>query len=138
MCPKTVKKEVCDMGKVPRVFISYSHDSKSHKDWVLNLSTRLRKNGVDVVLDQWDVKLGSDIAKFIEQGLSESDRIIMICTENYVEKANVGKGGVEYEKMIMTAELMRDLDSNKIIPMLRNNNIKKNSKIYRRKAVYRL
>jgi len=69
--------------------------------------------------------LGSDIAKFIEQGLSESDRIIMICTENYVEKANVGKGGVGYEKMIMTAELMEDLDSNKIIPLIRNNNTMK-------------
>lgn len=79
------------MGKVPRVFISYSHDSKSHKDWVLNLSTRLRKNGVDVVLDQWDVKLGSDIAKFIEQGLSESDRIIMICMKIMWKKRTLAR-----------------------------------------------
>ncbi len=116
------------MGQVPRVFISYSHDSENHKAWVLNLSTRLRANGVDVVLDQWDVKLGSDIAKFIELGLSGSDRIIMICTEHYVEKADSSKGGVGYEKMIMTAELMEDLDSNKIIPLLRNNNTKKTPK----------
>lgn len=113
------------MGQVPRVFISYSHDSENHKAWVLNLSTRLRANGVDVLLDQWDVKLGSDIAKFIELGLSESDRIIMICTDDYVEKANSGKGGVGYEKMIMTAELMRSLSSNKIIPLIRNNNTMK-------------
>ncbi|MFH1884728.1 MAG: toll/interleukin-1 receptor domain-containing protein [Planctomycetota bacterium] len=113
------------MSKVPRIFISYSHDSERHKAWVLNLSTRLMANRVYVILDQWDVKLGSDIAKFIEQGLFESDRIIMICTENYVEKANSGKGGVGYEKTIMTAELMRDLDSNKIIPLLKNNDKKK-------------
>ncbi len=123
--PQSDEKEVCDMSKVPRIFISYSYDSDNHKAWVLNLSTRLMKNGVEVVFDQWDVKLGSDIAKFVEQGLSESDRIIMICTENYVEKANVGKGGVGYEKMIMTAELMEDLDSNKIIPLIRNNNTMK-------------
>ena len=110
------------MSQVPRVFISYSHDSENHKDWVLNLSTRLRANGVDVVLDQWGLKLGSDIAKFIEQGLSESNRIIIICTEIYVEKANSGKDGVGYEKMIMTAELMGNVDSNKIIPLVRNNN----------------
>ena len=89
--PRSDEKEVCDMSKVPRIFISYSYDSDNHKAWVLNLSTRLRKNGVEVVLDQWDVKLGSDIAKFIEQGLSESDRIIMICTETYVENANSQK-----------------------------------------------
>jgi len=50
--PQSDEKEVCDMSKVPRIFISYSHDSEKHKAWVLNLSTRLRKNGVDVVLDQ--------------------------------------------------------------------------------------
>ncbi|WP_370457663.1 SEFIR domain-containing protein [Rufibacter sp. XAAS-G3-1] len=35
-----------------KVFISYSHDSNNHKDWVLQLATRLRLNGVDVILDQ--------------------------------------------------------------------------------------
>ena len=40
----------------PRVFASYSHDSQSHKDWVLMLATRRVANGVDVILDQWDVR----------------------------------------------------------------------------------
>ena len=35
----------------PRVFVSYSHDSQDHKNWVLTLATRLVKNGVDVILD---------------------------------------------------------------------------------------
>jgi hypothetical protein len=29
--------------KIPKVFISYSHDSQEHKKWVLDLATRLRK-----------------------------------------------------------------------------------------------
>jgi len=41
----------------PKLFVSYSHDSQPHKDWVLQLATRLVKNGVDVILDQWDLKL---------------------------------------------------------------------------------
>src|SRR5258708_6519779 len=36
----------------PKVFLSYSHDSETHKDWVLKLATRLIANGVDVLLDQ--------------------------------------------------------------------------------------
>ena len=43
----------------------------------------------------------------------------MICTENYVRKANNGAGGVGYEKMIVTADLMRSIDSNKVIPVIR-------------------
>ena len=41
----------------PTVFISYSHDSDEHKNWVLQLATRLRSNGVDVILDRWNLNL---------------------------------------------------------------------------------
>ena len=47
----------------PRVFISYSHDSASHKEWVLNFATTLRNRGIDAVLDQWDLKPGDDCKK---------------------------------------------------------------------------
>src|SRR5437870_590568 len=58
----------------PKVFASYSHDSEAHKDWVLTLATRLVANGVNVLLDQWDLTLGSDLPHFIESGLSSADR----------------------------------------------------------------
>ena len=57
---------------VPSVFVSYSHDSESHLAWVLQLSTRLRHNGVDAILDRWNLDLGRDVAAFIEKGLSKS------------------------------------------------------------------
>ncbi len=105
----------------PQVFISYSHDSEEHKNWVLQLATRLRHNGVDVILDCWNLKLGQDLASFMEKGLSESQRVICICSETYVEKSNNKNAGVGYEKQIMTAELMEDLNNNWIIPIIRNN-----------------
>ena len=37
----------------------------------------------------------------------------------YVNKANDGLGGVGYEKMIMTADYMTKVDSNKVIPLIR-------------------
>lgn len=101
--------------------MSYSHDSEAHKDWVLNLATRLVNNGVDVVLDQWNLTLGSDLPHFIESGLSKADRIIAVCTSAYVNRANEGHGGVGYEKMILTSQLMADINSDRIIPLVRNN-----------------
>jgi len=39
----------------PRVFMSYSSEPE-HNDWVRRLSERLMSNGIDIVLDQWDVQ----------------------------------------------------------------------------------
>jgi hypothetical protein len=37
----------------PKVFISYSHDSPGHCDWVLDLAQQLRRDGIDAELDQF-------------------------------------------------------------------------------------
>lgn len=79
--------------KAPKVFISYSHDTPDHKRWVGEIASNLVKNGVDVILDQWDLKFGEDLVKFMERGVHEVDRVLMICTETYVQKVNEGKGG---------------------------------------------
>jgi hypothetical protein len=119
--PKQQKAEggAAAESKTPMVFISYSHDSEEHSTWVLRLAERLRLSGVDVMLDQWDLGPGDDLPKFMEKGVSEADRVLMICTESYVRKADEGKGGVGYEAMIVTAELVRDLGTNKFIPIVR-------------------
>jgi len=87
--------------KSPIVFISYSHDSSEHKQWVANLGIRLRKNGVDAILDQWDLFPGDDVPSFMENKLSSCQYALLICTKRYVKKANAGIGGVGYEKMIV-------------------------------------
>jgi hypothetical protein len=109
-----------EKNKSPKVFISYSHDSPEHKKWVLDLAINLRENGIDVILDQWDLKLGGDVAKFMGSS-TDADRVLMICTEPYVKKADEGKGGVGYEAMIVTGELIRNLDTTKFIPVIRQN-----------------
>jgi hypothetical protein len=111
--------ETPDSPASPRVFISYSHDDKDHKTWVTTFATRLRDNGVDVVLDQWDTEPGDDMAKFMERSVRESDRVLMVCTEKYVRKVDDGKGGAGYEAMIVSAELIADQGMNKFIPVVR-------------------
>ena len=104
---------------IPRVFISYSHDSLSQKKWVMDFAIRLRNSGIDAILDQWELQPGDDLTHFMEQNLASADRVLMICTDKYVEKANSGVGGVGYEKMIVTSDLLKSIDSNKVIPIIR-------------------
>ena len=107
------------MAENPKVFISYSHDSPEHKQWVSELAARLRGNGVDAVLDQWDLGLGDDVTRFMERGIVNADRVLVICTDKYVSKAKVGEGGVDYERMIINAELVQNLGTDKFIPIIR-------------------
>ncbi|MBF0563713.1 MAG: SUMF1/EgtB/PvdO family nonheme iron enzyme [Nitrospirae bacterium] len=106
---------------IPIVFLSYSHDTDAHKEWVLKLATDLMANGVDAELDQWDLVPGQDIVAFMEKGISDSDRVLMICSESYVKKADKGSGGVGYEGLIVTSEVAQNIDTMKFIPLIRNN-----------------
>ena len=107
------------MAENPKVFISYSHDSPEHKQWVSELAARLRHNGIDATLDQWDLGLGDDITRFMERGIVNADRVLVICTNKYVSKANAAECGVGYERMIVNAELVQNLGTDKFIPIIR-------------------
>jgi len=104
----------------PKVFVSYPHDSSLHKKWVKDLAIYLRNNGVNIILDQWDLSLGSDLASFMDQGLGTSDRVLLILTDNYINKSNKGTGGVGYEKMITSLEILNDQTTSKFIPVVRD------------------
>ena len=107
------------MAEHPKVFISYSHDSPEHRRWVSELGAKLRHNGIDAILDQWDLGPGDDVTQFMERGIIDSDRVLVVCTDQYVRKANAAEGGVGYERMIVTAQLVQDLGTNKFIPVIR-------------------
>ena len=101
------------------VFISYSHDSEEHKTWVRKLASLLMSNGINVVLDQWDLRVGEDIPQFVEKSIVESDRVLLICTEKYVEKARKRVGGVGLEALVINSNLMQDLGTSKFIAVVR-------------------
>jgi len=105
----------------PLVFISYSHDSGRHKAWVVQLATDLRAKGVDAILDPWDLSPGQDVAAFMQSGVSKSERVLMVCSEAYVKKADGGLGGVGYERLVVTGELVANIDTKKFLPIIRDN-----------------
>jgi hypothetical protein len=51
----------------PRVFISYSWSSPEHEEWVVQLATRLRGDGVQASLDKWDLDEGQDKYAYMER-----------------------------------------------------------------------
>lgn len=105
----------------PKVFVSYSHDNPGHKQWVLELASKLRQGGVDAILDQWDLRLGEDVTRFMESGIQDCERVVVVLSEGYVQKAENGVGGVGYERQIVTAELIQNLGTTKFIPVVRAN-----------------
>ena len=110
---------MADEPSVPAVFISYSHDSPEHKRWVLELAAKLRATGVDVISDFWDTRPGDDLLKFMERSVTKANRVLLICTETYVTKANDGVGGAGYEAMIVSGELIKDQGKAKFVPIIR-------------------
>ena len=102
-----------------KVFISYSHDSSDHKLWISKLAEKLQRSGVDAILDQWELTLDEDSTQFIESGVRDSDRVLVICTDSYVRKANSGEDGVGYEPTILTKEIVENIGINKFIPIIR-------------------
>ena len=121
-----IKEKIGDFEKdiPPKVFISYSWDDESHKEWVKNLADVLIDNGVDVVLDQYEVQAGANISYFMEKSLVESEKVLIIFTENYQAKATQRKGGVGIEYSILNAEVCQNIINNKkYIPILRSGSI---------------
>lgn len=104
----------------PRVFVSYSWSSPAHEEWVLHLATELCTEGVDVVLDKWDLKEGQDKYEFMEGMVTDASisKVLLICDRQYAEKANKRKGGVGAESQIISPEIYGKAKQDKFIPVV--------------------
>lgn len=104
---------------VPRVFLSYSWDSDEHEAWVKDLTICLRRDGIEVLSDQFHLHPGMEKQYFMEQAVAQSEFVIVVCTDNYAKRANNREGGVGYESLIVTSEMAEHIHTRKFIPVLR-------------------
>ena len=85
----------------PKVFISYSHDGEAHETKVLDLANRLRDEGVDAEIDQYEVSPPEGWPAWCERKIQRADFVVLVCTELYLRRfddADPGGGlGVLYE-----------------------------------------
>ncbi|MGK4566405.1 toll/interleukin-1 receptor domain-containing protein [Flavobacterium sp. 3HN19-14] len=101
-----------------KVFITYSWDNDSHKDWVRHLADKLIESGIDVFLDQYDIAPGESFTQFMEKSIEESDKVLVILTPTYRKKSLNRNGGVGYEQQIISGEIMYGINRKKFIPLL--------------------
>jgi hypothetical protein len=108
----------------PKVLISYSHDSREHKDRVLGLSNRLREEGIDCTIDQYLLVPAEGWPRWMEKQIRESDFVLMVCTETYYRRVlgeeDPGRGrGVRWEgHLIYEAIYQADTQNTKFIPVV--------------------
>lgn len=101
-----------------KIFVAYSHDSEEHKKWVKKFADDLSTLGdFEVLLDQYLPK-GFSLTRFMEIGLENADKVLIIGTPQYKQKSEAGKGAA-FEGSIISTELMKDIDSTKFYPILR-------------------
>ena len=101
-----------------KIGISYSWDDEEHKEWVLALAARLEAAGFEVLYDRGQ-PLGARLPHFMEQMVSQSQRILVICTAKYKQRFDQRLGGVGYEGHLISGEVVRDHGTVKFIPILR-------------------
>ncbi|MGH9489830.1 MAG: toll/interleukin-1 receptor domain-containing protein [Terriglobales bacterium] len=107
-------------GIVKTAFISYSWDDDAHCEWVRELATRLRADGVDVSIDRWAAVPGDQLPAFMERAIRENQFVVILCTSRYKHRSDAREGGVGYEGDIMTAEAVTSQNQRKFIPVLRS------------------
>lgn len=69
----------------PKVFLSHASEDKER--FVLDFARQLRENGVDVWLDQWEMKPGDSLVdKIFEEGLKDARAVIIVLSATSIQK----------------------------------------------------
>lgn len=100
------------------VFISYCHDGEAFDGWVGKLASDIRSAGIRVITDQ-DMAYGTEMNLFMEKSVADSNRVLIVCTKKYKERADDRSGGVGYESCIITGELVNDQNTIKFVPIIK-------------------
>lgn len=104
-------------AETKKVFISYSWKVQ---DKVIELANKLSSNGVEPIVDIYDLKVGQDKYAFMEQSVNDPsvDKVLIICDRSYMDKANNRTGGVGDETVIISPEIYGNIKQEKFIPVV--------------------
>ncbi len=109
--------------EIPRVFISYSHESPEHDEQVLKLADRLRREGVDAWIDRYEPHPPQGWPRWMQQQIEIADFVLLVCTETYCRRFEgreaPGRGlGVAWEGLLINQLIYEDGTINeKCIPV---------------------
>ncbi len=104
----------------PKVFISYCWSSPEHQLQIIKWAERLLSDGVDVVLDVWNLKEGQDKNSFMEQMITNKTvtHVLIFSDSNYSKKADAREAGVGTESQIISEEVFNNVQQLKFVPIV--------------------
>jgi hypothetical protein len=112
------------MPDAPRVFISYSHDNREHRARVLTLADRLRDDGVDAEIDQYEQAPDGGWYDHCIAEIRGADFVLIAFTATYRRRwygeEETGKGlGVKDEANLIKAQFSNaGSRTGKFVPIL--------------------
>ncbi|HLT34687.1 MAG TPA: SEFIR domain-containing protein, partial [Enhygromyxa sp.] len=106
------------LGRPPRVFINYSHESELHRRRVLELAQRLRADGIDAWLDRFEPAPAQGWPRWLKEQVEMADFVLIVCTATSRHRLEDERGD-SWEGMVL-AQLLNEkhLDPSVIIPIL--------------------
>ncbi len=117
----------------PKVFISYAWGSKEYQARVLSLARDLYSDGIEVLLDKWNLKEGHDTYAYMEKSVNDTEvtNVLILLDPIYAQKANERTGGVGTETQIISPEIYNKVTQEKFLPIVmergENNSVPKPS-----------
>lgn len=107
----------------PKVFISYTHDSPDHKRRVFNLSERLRSDGIDSNIDQYESSPPEGWPRWMIKNIEQADFIVVVCTETYQRRVlgneMSGRGlGARWEGKLIIQTLYEAAENSRVVPIV--------------------
>ncbi|ELY4158742.1 TIR domain-containing protein [Cronobacter turicensis] len=109
-----------DNKKKPKVFISYCWNGQERQDKIVELTERLAADGVESIVDIYDLKEGDDKYHFMEKMVVDEtvSHVLIICDKGYALKADGRKAGVGTESLIISQEIYSKASQSKFIPII--------------------
>ena len=89
-----------------KAFISYKWEDEAHNHWVEKFATDLRREGIETILDKWEVRLGDSFTDYMTSKIEEAHVVLFIMTTESVSAAEASKGeggAVKFEMQMATA-----------------------------------
>ena len=98
----------------PVVFFSYAWEIQPR---ARALANRLMVDGVQVIADFFEVKLGNNLIAFMQRPVNDEsiEKVLILCDKTYRDKANNFVGGVGTEATIISPELYGKINQTKFI-----------------------
>jgi SEFIR domain len=102
-------------NKMKELFITYSWDNEEHIEKVVSFTNHLRDEGFDAEMDKLHTQneTATDFYKMMHQAMTNYEKVIVVLSKGYKEKAENFKGGVGNEYNLILKDI--ETQNNKYI-----------------------